>query len=113
MIKLNLTTNKTETKPVNVEEAINAGWKIAKKMYEAANVGQRTWRRFMADVSNAMLKKTDSGCATTVIANLVVKLGSSHKAYYHPKVEEAFQLWLKRNAMNAGGQRTTLKQSNN
>lgn len=114
MFKLDLTT-KTENKPANVEEAINAGWKTAKEMYETADVGERTWRRFMADVSNAMLKKQDSGCETTVIANLVVKLGSSHKAYYHPKVEEAFQLWLKKNAINAGGQRTEgsiIKQDN-
>ena len=106
MFKLDLTTNKIESKPANVEEAINAGWKTAKEMYEAADVGERTWRRFMADVSNAMLKKQDSGFETTVIANLVVKLGSSHKAYYHPKFEKAFQLWLRRNAINAGGQRT-------
>ena len=113
MINYNL--EKTESKPVNVEEAVAAGWKTAKEMYEAADVGERTWRRFMADVSNAMLKKQDSGCETTVIANLVVKLGSSHKAYYHPKVEEAFQLWLKKNAMNAGGQKTEgsiIKQDN-
>ena len=104
-----------QIKPANVEEAIKAGWRTAKEIYEVAGVGERTWRRFMADVSNAMLKKSDSGCETTVIANLVVKLGSSHKAYYHPKVEEAFQLWLKKNAMNAGGQRTEgsiIKQDN-
>ena len=98
-----------------VEEAINAGWKTAKEMYEAAYVGERTWRRFMADVKNAMSEKPNSRCFTDDTANLVVKLGSSHKAYYHPKVEEAFQLWLKKNAMNAGGQRTEgsiIKQDN-
>ena len=95
-----------ESKPTNVEEAINAGWKTAKEMYEAADVGERTLRRFMADVKNAMSEKPNSRCFTDDTANLVVKLGSSHKAYYHPKVEKAFRVWLRRNAINAGGQRT-------
>ena len=81
-------SNEVENKPKNVEDAIKAGWRTAKEMYEAADVDERTWRRFMADVSNCMLKKQDSGCEIDVIANLVVKLGSSHKAYYHPKVTE-------------------------
>lgn len=105
MFNLNLIT-KTENKPANVEEAINAGWKTAKEMYEAADVCERTWSRFMADVRKAISKKPDSGCRIDPTANLVVKLGSSHKAYYHPKFEEAFRLWLRRNAINAGGQRT-------
>lgn len=114
MFNLNLTT-KTENKPANVEEAIKAGWKTAKEMYEAAGVCRDTFNQFLSDVRKAISKKPDSGCRSSPTTNLVVKLGSSHKAYYHPKVEEAFQLWLKRNAMNAGGQRTEgsiIKQDN-
>ena len=99
---INLTTNK----PTNVEEAIKAGWKTAEEMYTTANSSKSTWDRFIIDVKNAMSEKPNSRCFTDDTANLVVKLGSSHKAYYHPKVEKAFQLWLKRNAVNAGGQRT-------
>ena len=106
---------KIETKPANAEEAIKAGWKTAEEMYTTANSSKSTWDRFMADVKNAMSKKPNSRCFIDDTANLVIKLGSSHKAYYHPKVEEAFQLWLKKNAMNAGGQRTEgsiIKQDN-
>ena len=106
MLESDLTTNKTENKPANVEEAINAGWKTAKEIYECAGVCRDTFNVFLSAVRKATSEKPNSGCRIDPIANLVVKLGSSHKAYYHPKVEEAFQLWLRRNAINAGGQRT-------
>ena len=102
-----------ENKPKNAEEAIKAGWKTAKEMYECAGVCRDTFNEFLSAVKKATSEKPNSGCRSIPTANLVVKLGSSHKAYYHPKVEEAFQLWLRRNAINAGGQRTegsTIKQ---
>lgn len=102
-------------KPKNVEEAIKAGWRTAKEIYGAAGVCRDTFNVFLSAVRKATFEKPNSGCVSTPTANLVVKLGSSHKAYYHPKVEEAFQLWLKKNAMNAGGQRTEgsiIKQDN-
>ena len=95
-----------ESKPKNVEEAIKSGWKTAKEMYECAGVCRDTFNEFILAVRNAVYNKPNSGCRIDPTANLVVKLGSAHKAYYHPKVEEAFQLWLRRNAINAGGQRT-------
>ena len=104
-----------ENKPKNAEEAIKAGWKTAKEMYECAGVCRDTFNEFLSAVKKATSEKPNSGCRSIPTANLVVKLGSSHKAYYHPKVEEAFQLWLKKNAMNAGGQRTEgsiIKQDN-
>ena len=109
-----------QSKPTNVEEAVKAGWKTAKEMYEVAGVCRDTFNQFLSAVRKATLQKPNFGCISTptandCIENLVVKLGSSHKAYYHPKVEEAFQLWLKKNAMNAGGQRTEgsiIKQDN-
>ena len=104
-----------ENKPKNAEEAIKAGWKTAKEMYECAGVCRDTFNEFLSAVKKATSEKPNSGCRSTPTANLVIKLGSAHKAYYHPKVEEAFQLWLKKNAMNAGGQRTEgsiIKQDN-
>ena len=55
------------------------------------------FNQFLSDVRKATLQKQDSGYRIDPIANLVVKLGSSHKAYYHPKVEKAFQLYLMKN----------------
>ena len=86
--------NETENKPKNVEEAIEAGWKTAEEIYTAANSSRSTWDRFIVDIKNATPKKPNYRCFTDEGANLVVKLGSAHKAYYNPKVEEAFQLWL-------------------
>lgn len=80
----------TESKPANVKEAITAGWKTAKEMYTTAGVCRDTFNEFLLDIKNATSKKQDSGCRIDPTANLVVKLGSSHKAYYHPKVEKAF-----------------------
>ena len=110
MLESNLTT-KTENKPANVEEAINAGWKTAEEMYTTANSSRRTWDNFVADVKNATSEKPNSRCATDCIANLVVKLGSSHKAYYHPKVEKAFQLYLMKNQSNQGRSSQVVKQA--
>ena len=100
-----------ESKPANVEEAIAAGWKTAEEMYTTANNSKSTWDRFMVDVKNTMSKKSDSRCFTDDTANLVVKLGSSHKAYYHPKVEEAFQAWLMKNQANQGKSSQVVKQA--
>ena len=100
-----------ESKPKNAEEAIKAGWKTAKEMYTTANSSKSTWDRFMVDVKNAMPKKPNYRCFTDDTANLVIKLGSSHKAYYHPKVEEAFQLWLMKNQANQGRSSQVVKQA--
>ena len=86
---------KVENKPANVEEAIAAGWKTAEEMYTTANSSKSTWDRFMVDIRNAMSEKPNSRCFTDDTANLVVKLGSSHKAYYHPKVEDMLWDWLR------------------
>ena len=100
-----------ESKPINVEEAINAGWKTAKEMYTTAGVCRDTFNQFLSDVKNATSDKSDSGCRIDPTANLVVKLGSSHKAYYHPKVEEAFQLYLMKNQANQGRSSQIVKQA--
>ena len=102
---INLTTNKIETKPTNVEEAIKAGWKTSKEMYEACETSRQTWENFMVDVRNTISKKPDSSCKSSFTTEKCIT-GPHNTKYYHPKVEEAFQLWLRRNAINAGGQRT-------
>ena len=86
-------------------KAIKAGWRTAKEMYEAAGVCRDTFNEFLSDVRNAVSKKTNSSCKTGFTTEKCIT-GPHNTKYYHPKVEEAFQLWLKKNAINAGGQRT-------
>ena len=96
---------KEETKPKNVEEAIKAGWKTAKEMYECAGVCRDTFNEFILAVRNAVSNKPNSGCRIDPTTKNCIT-GAHNTKYYHPKVEEAFQAWLRRNAINAGGQRT-------
>ena len=84
-----LYNEKIETKPANVEEAIKAGWKTAKEMYECAGVCRDTFNEFILAVRNAVSNKPNSGYRIDPTANLVVKLGSAHKAYIS---ETKFQL---------------------
>ena len=105
MFKLDLTTNKIESKPANVEEAIAAGWKTAKEMYTTCETSRQTWENFVADIRKATLQKPDSSCETDFATEKCIT-GPHNTKYYHPKFEKAFQLWLRRNAINAGGQRT-------
>ena len=88
-----------QSKPANVEEAVKAGWRTAKEMYEACETSRQTWENFLSDV-----RKATSGCEKILAEKCIT--GHHNTKYYHPKVEEAFQLWLRRNAINAGGQRT-------
>ena len=104
-------SNEVENKPKNVEDAIKAGWRTAEEMYTTANSSKSTWDRFMVDIRNAISKKPNSRCFIDDTANLVIKLGSSHKAYYHPKVEEAFQAWLMKNQANQGRASVTIKEA--
>ena len=96
---------KTENKPTNVEEAINAGWKTAKEIYTTCETSRQTWENFVADIRKATLQKPDSSCKIGFTTEKCIT-GPHNKKYYHPKFEEAFQVWLRRNAINAGGQRT-------
>ena len=80
-------------------------------MYECAGVCRDTFNEFILSVRNAVYNKPNSGCRIDPTANLVVKLGSSHKAYYHPKVEEAFQAWLMKNQANQGRASDTIKEA--
>lgn len=99
-----------EVKPANVEEAITAGWKTAKEMYEVAGVDRRTWENFMADVRNAISKKPDSSCEIGFTTEKCIT-GPHNTKYYHPKVEKAFQLYLMKNQANQGRASDTIKEA--
>ena len=94
-----------ENKPKNVEEAIKAGWKTAKEMYTTCETSRQTWENFVADIRKSISQKPNYSYAIDCITKNCIT-GAHNTKYYHPKVEEAFQLWLRRNAINAGGQRT-------
>ena len=100
-----LKSNETENKPTNVEEAIKAGWKTAKEIYECSGVDRRTWQNFIQTIKKYTLQKPNFGWETGFPTEKCIT-GPHNTKYYHPKVEEVFQLWLRRNAINAGGQRT-------
>ena len=107
-------SNELGNKPKNVEEAIKSGWKTAKEMYEAAGVCRDTFNQFLSAVRKATLQKPNFGCRIDPTTKNCIT-GAHNTKYYHPKVEEAFQSWLMKNAMNAGGQRTEgsiIKQDN-
>ena len=97
--------NQLETKPKNVKEAIEAGWMTAKEIYEAAGVDRRTWVNFLDAVRKATLQRTNSSCESNFTSRKCIT-GAHNTKYFHQDVMKAFQLWLKKNAMNAGGQRT-------
>ncbi len=90
-----------ESKPKNVEEAIKAGWKTAEEIYTDADSSKRSWDRFIADVRNAISKKSNFSCAIDGITEKCIT-GAHNTKYYHPKVEEAFQAWLMKNQANQG-----------
>ena len=93
-----------QSKPANVEEAVKAGWRTAKEMYEACETSRQTWENFVADV-----RKATSGCEKILAEKCIT--GHHNTKYYHPKVEEAFMLWLKRNQANIGRSSEVVKQA--
>ena len=105
-----LEIKEVENKPTNVEEAIKAGWKTAKEMYEVAGVDRRTWENFVADVRNAISKKPNSSCENVFTTEKCIT-GPHNIKYYHPKVEEAFQAWLMKNQANQGKSSEVVKQA--
>ena len=102
--------NETENKPKNVEEAIKAGWKTAKEMYECAGVCRDTFNEFILAVRNAVYNKPNSSCRIDPTTNKCIT-GAHNIKYYHPKVEEAFQSWLMKNQANQGRASDTIKEA--
>ena len=68
-------------------------------------MSNRLANKFVADIRKTISQKSNSSYAIDGITKNCIT-GAHNTKYYHPKVEEAFQLWLRRNAINAGGQRT-------
>lgn len=79
----------------------NSEYKYTKKeICDICKVGHTTFENF----SSKLVGELD-----------FISVGSSHKKLYTESVLQQFQLWLKKNAMNAGGQRTEgsiIKQDN-
>ena len=103
-------SNEVENKPKNVEEAIKAGWKTAKEMYECAGVCRDTFNEFILAVRNAVSNKPNSGCRIDPTTKNCIT-GPHNTKYYHPKVEEAFQTWLMNNQTNQGRASATIKEA--
>lgn len=80
-------------------------WYSKKEICSICNVDEKTFRRF----------KKETNLETTVQVKKNLKQGDKNVDYYTEQVLQKFQLWLKKNAMNAGGQRTegsVIKQDN-
>ena len=80
-------------------------WYSKKEICGICNVDEKTFRRF----------KKETNLETTVQVKKNLKQGDKNVDYYTEPILQKFQLWLKRNAMNAGGQRTEgsiIKQDN-
>ena len=79
-----------------MKELINIVWYSKKEICEVCNVDEKTFRRF----------KKESNLDSTVQVKRNLRKGDRNVDYYPESVLKQFQMWLKRNAMNAGGQRT-------
>ena len=81
----------------------NTKWYSKKEICSICKVDEKTFRRFFEEVS----LDTDVQYGITTLAH--------NKKMYAEPILQQFQLWLKKNAMNAGGQRTEgsiIKQDN-
>lgn len=90
----------TEAKEQGIHNIVdNSGYKYSKEdICSICNVDEKTFRRFFEEV------RLDSSVQPKVISERdFISVGSSHKKLYTETVLQKFQLWLKKNAMNAGG----------
>lgn len=71
-------------------------WYSKKEICEVCNVDEKTFRRF----------KKESNLDSTVQVKRNIRKGDRNVDYYTETILKQFQMWLKRNAMNAGGQKT-------
>lgn len=79
-----------------MRELSNVVWYSKKEICEVCNVDEKTFRRF----------KKESNLDSTVQVKRNLRKGDRNVDYYPEAILKQFQMWLKRNAMNAGGQRT-------
>ena len=80
-------------------------WYSVKEICEICKTSRQTWSNF----------KNNSNCKTSFTVKKNLKQGDKNVDYYAEPILQQFQLWLKNNAMNAGGQRTegsVIKQDN-
>ena len=83
----------------------NNNWYSVKEMCNVCGVDRRTWVNFKAEFN----------CETNFPVKRNIRNGDKNADYYPESILKQFQLWLKKNAMNAGGQRTEnslIKQDN-
>ena len=88
-----------------INKAENSNWLSKKEICSICNVDEKTFRRF----------KKETNLETNVQVKKNLKQGDKNVDYYTEQVLQKFQMWLKKNAMNAGGQRTEgsiIKQDN-
>ena len=67
-----------------------------KEICDICNTSRQTWINF----------KNDFNCKTGFIVKRNLRKGDKNIDYYPEDILKTFQLWLRRNAINAGGQRT-------
>ena len=80
-------------------------WYSVKEICEICKTSRQTWSNF----------KNNFNCKTSFTVKKNLKQGDKNVDYYTEPILQQFQLWLKKNAMNAGGQRTegsVIKQDN-
>ena len=96
--------NGTEVLEIKNEELANSEYKYSKEdICSICNVDEKTFRRFFEEV------RLDSSVQSKIITL------AHNKKMYAESILQQFQLWLKKNAMNAGGQKTEgsiIKQDN-
>ena len=78
------------------EQNEETSWYTTRDICSICNVDEKTFRRF----------KKETNLETTVQVKKNLKQGDKNVDYYTEPILQKFQLWLKKNAMNAGGQRT-------
>ena len=79
-----------------MKELINIVWYSVKEICDICKTSRQTWANF----------KEETNCKSTFTVKRNLRKGDRNVDYYPESVLKQFQMWLKRNAMNAGGQRT-------
>ena len=104
------------------QNAINAGGQrtegsiIKQEIHDIVdNSGYKYTKEDICSICNCSIRTFESFAPQELSERDFISVGSSHKKIYTESVLQKFQLWLKKNAMNAGGQRTEgsiIKQDN-
>ena len=91
-------------------------WYSKKEIHDIVdNSGYKYTKENICDICNCSISSFEHFAPQELTERDFISVGSSHKKLYTETVLQKFQLWLKKNAMNAGGQRTEgsiIKQDN-